>query len=72
MGILYYYSRKLLLCLNIKHYFSLYFKVTKISFNYHKLKLKSEEANNFYNVAKFPRFIGLIDCTHIKIQSLGN
>lgn len=25
----------------------------------------------FYNVAKFPRVIGAVDCTHIKIQSPG-
>lgn len=25
----------------------------------------------FYNIAKFPRVIGAIDCTHVKIQSPG-
>lgn len=30
-----------------------------------------EAIKEFYNVAKFPCFIGPIDCTHIKIQSLG-
>lgn len=28
--------------------------------------------NQFYNIAKFPRVIGAIDCTHIKIQNPGN
>lgn len=27
--------------------------------------------NNFYAVAAFPRVIGTIDCTHIRIQSPG-
>lgn len=27
---------------------------------------------NFYRIAKFPRVIGAIDCTHIKIISPGN
>lgn len=26
---------------------------------------------NFYNIAAFPKVIGVIDCTHIKIQSPG-
>lgn len=26
---------------------------------------------NFYNIAKFPRVIGAIDCTHVRIQSPG-
>lgn len=34
------------------------------------------EINNlqrrFYQVARFPRVIGAIDCTHIKIQNPGN
>lgn len=30
------------------------------------------EQNKFYNVARFPRVIGLVDGTHIKIQSPGN
>jgi hypothetical protein len=28
--------------------------------------------SEFYNIAGFPRIIGAIDCTHIKIQSPGN
>ncbi|CAH1984551.1 unnamed protein product [Acanthoscelides obtectus] len=28
--------------------------------------------NKFYNIARFPRVIGAIDCTHIKIISPGN
>lgn len=31
----------------------------------------AETAKNFYKVAKFPRVVGVIDCTHVKIQSLG-
>lgn len=27
--------------------------------------------NEFYNIARFPRVIGLIDGTHVKIQSPG-
>lgn len=27
--------------------------------------------NNFFNIASFPRVIGCIDCTHIKIVSPG-
>ncbi|CAI6346303.1 unnamed protein product [Macrosiphum euphorbiae] len=30
-----------------------------------------EAANDFFKIAKFPRIIGTIDCTHIRIQSLG-
>lgn len=32
--------------------------------------LKAQE--KFYRLARFPRVIGVIDCTHIKIQSPGN
>lgn len=28
--------------------------------------------NRFYDIAKFPRVIGAIDCTHVKIQNPGN
>lgn len=28
--------------------------------------------NHFYDIAKFPRVIGAIDCTHVKIQNPGN
>lgn len=28
--------------------------------------------NDFYNIARFPRVLGCIDGTHIKIQSPGN
>jgi len=28
-------------------------------------------ANGFFKIAKFPRVIGAIDCTHVKIQSPG-
>lgn len=31
----------------------------------------SELKQNFYNIARFPRCIGALDCTHIKIQSPG-
>lgn len=31
----------------------------------------SQAQRNFYNIAAFPRIIGAIDCTHIKIQSPG-
>lgn len=30
-----------------------------------------ETCQEFYNIAKFPRVIGAIDCTHVKIQSPG-
>lgn len=30
-----------------------------------------EIQQGFYNIARFPRVIGAIDCTHIKIQSPG-
>nr|CAI5825437.1 unnamed protein product [Callosobruchus analis] len=28
-------------------------------------------SNRFYNIARFPRCIGAIDCTHVRISSLG-
>lgn len=28
--------------------------------------------NRFYDIVKFPRVIGAIDCTHVKIQNPGN
>ncbi|VEN62479.1 unnamed protein product [Callosobruchus maculatus] len=31
-----------------------------------------KEQNKFYNVARFPRIIGMVDGTHIRIQSPGN
>lgn len=30
------------------------------------------EQNKFYTVASFPRVLGLVDCTHVRIQSPGN
>lgn len=30
-----------------------------------------EIQRGFYNIARFPRVIGAIDCTHVKIQSPG-
>lgn len=42
---------------------------------YIKLPQTQEEIlhaqRNFFNIAAFPRVIGAIDCTHIKIQSPG-
>lgn len=32
---------------------------------------KNEICRKFYELARFPRVIGAIDCTHIKIQSPG-
>lgn len=29
------------------------------------------EQLNFYNIARFPKVIGCIDCTHIRVQSFG-
>lgn len=29
------------------------------------------QQNKFYRIASFPRVIGLVDCTHIRIQSPG-
>lgn len=33
-------------------------------------EIKREQIQ-FFNIARFPRVIGCIDCTHIKIQSFG-
>lgn len=30
-----------------------------------------QEQMQFYNIARFPRVIGCIDCTHIRVQSFG-
>ncbi|XP_036143092.1 putative nuclease HARBI1 [Monomorium pharaonis] len=30
-----------------------------------------KEQRQFYNIARFPRVIGCIDCTHIRVQSFG-
>lgn len=30
------------------------------------------EQLQFYNIARFPKVIGCIDCTHIRVQSFGN
>ncbi|KAJ3665369.1 hypothetical protein Zmor_000866 [Zophobas morio] len=30
-----------------------------------------EAQNNFYNIARFPRIIGALDCAHVKIESPG-
>lgn len=42
---------------------------------YLKMPVNEEEFSNvklgFYRIARFPRVIGVIDCTHIKIQSPG-
>jgi hypothetical protein len=42
-----------------------YIKMPENNFEIH------EVCHGFYNIAKFPRCIGAIDCTHIKIQSPG-
>jgi len=33
-------------------------------------KIKTEQIK-FFDIARFPRVIGCIDCTHIKVQSFG-
>jgi len=30
-----------------------------------------KEQLRFYNIARFPRVIGCIDCTHVRVQSFG-
>lgn len=30
-----------------------------------------KEQLGFYNIARFPRVIGCIDCTHVRVQSFG-
>jgi len=32
----------------------------------------ADTAKEFYNIAKFPKVIGVIDCSHVKVQLLGN
>lgn len=32
---------------------------------------QAETMQQFYQIARFPRVLGAIDCTHIRIQSLG-
>lgn len=32
----------------------------------------SKLQRSFYQIARFPRAIGAIDCTHVKIQNPGN
>jgi len=34
-------------------------------------EIKTEEIK-FFDIARFPRVVGCMDCTHVKIQSFGN
>lgn len=49
--------------------------IASLKANFITMPRDEEDINNvrqgFYNIAKFPRCIGALDCTHIKIQSPG-
>ncbi|KAB0790733.1 hypothetical protein PPYR_15682 [Photinus pyralis] len=49
--------------------------ICTLSENYIRMPNTEEEIRNhqlaFYNIARFPRTIGAIDCTHVRIQSPG-
>ncbi|RZC37125.1 hypothetical protein BDFB_009695, partial [Asbolus verrucosus] len=52
---------------SVKSYiYKLYEEVVKIPSSIEKIK---QSQNEFYNIARFPRVIGTIDGTHIKIES---
>ncbi|XP_025266103.1 putative nuclease HARBI1 [Camponotus floridanus] len=49
--------------------------IARLRPHYIRLPTTEEEIRNaqlqFYNIARFPRVIGCIDCTHIRVQSFG-
>lgn len=51
------------------------FAIAKLSNKFICMPSSSEElqrtASSFYDIAKFPKVLGTIDCTHIRIQSPG-
>lgn len=49
--------------------------IAKLRPTFIKMPIESEISTmqkRFYEIAKFPRTIGAIDCTHVKIQNPGN
>jgi len=49
--------------------------IAKLRPTFVKMPIESEiptMQKRFYQIAKFPRTIGAIDCTHVKIQNPGN
>lgn len=50
--------------------------IASLSARYIKMPSSAEEITEdkmkFYEIARFPKVIGAIDCTHVRIQSPGN
>ncbi|KAJ8911539.1 hypothetical protein NQ315_012792 [Exocentrus adspersus] len=69
-------SPELMVLLTLRFFATGSFLITVGDFNgYVQMPETVEECRNvrqgFYNIARFPRCIGAVDCTHVKIQSPG-